>query len=139
LPPSGANVTATYNGSYAETHTVYGAMGIPEPAGSDTGGVEINANFGASTVSIFFTSGFLHQVFGGGAEPLGSITSNGGYSAELSTFSNAFPAGLRIIGAFYGPSTPLQAPLETAGTFSGTLGSTLSSTGTINGSFGAHR
>jgi hypothetical protein len=154
LPPTGANITATYNGVYAESHTVYKNEGALEPAGSDTGGIQLSANFGTGNVSLIFTSGFLLEMFGINQAPngprfpnaQGSIGSTGGYTLSASNYSNLDPAFLGMNGAFYGPSSPSQAPLETAGTFSGRLGNILSVTqtgtpvyGSITGSFGAHR
>lgn len=145
LPPSGANIAATYDGVYAESHTAYGAAGIPEPAGSDTGAVQINANFGTQSVSMSFTSGWLRQHAVATTVPGGSITSNGLYAVNASDFSSLIPIIIHVNGAFYGPSLPSQAPPETVGTFSGTIGSagnlngTITSAGTITGSFGAHR
>jgi hypothetical protein len=145
LPPTGADITAAYNGTYAETHTAYNSFGTMEPAGSDTGGIQINADFGARTFAVTFTSGFVYRMLGVneslGANGRGSINSNGSYSVTASNLSNAFPASVTVNGAFYGPSNPSQAPLETAGTFSGRIGTRPDGTvtGFLTGSFGAHR
>jgi hypothetical protein len=145
LPPTGANITATYNGTYAETHTAYLTVGPPpgggpqvliqNPAGSGTGGIQINADFGARTVEVLPTSGLLSAVQF--VPAIGSIANTGTYSALSFDPSPIGYVNITFNGAFYGPSTPSQAPRETAGTFNGTFGE--AGSGSIVGSFGAHR
>jgi hypothetical protein len=131
LPPLGANVSATYNGLYVESHSA-GMLGDQQLSpGVDTGAMSVTANFGQRTLTSAFTSGILGAASSFLPAP---INADGTYSVFNGNGSSLAKIQFTASGRFYGPSAPTQAPPETAGTLSGTIGSA-----NMTGTFGAHR
>jgi hypothetical protein len=133
LPPPQANITASYNGTYVGANVAGTFAMAPLAAGTFTGALRLDANFGTDTIASAFTTGILS-----GSTSLGSpgtINPNGTYAIpNNSNLSAGGSVHFSMSGAFYGPSTPTQAPPETAGTLAGMIG-----TASFTGSFGAHR
>jgi hypothetical protein len=116
IPSSG---TATYNGSYIGT-----AFARSNPANSMpiSGGLQLSANFGSSSISSTFTSGAL-------ADPTKAPTQTGSISGtSFTTGGNA--AAYVLHGQFFGAG---------ATEATGTMGGSLSGQTDFSGAFGAHR
>lgn len=131
LPPQGAGITATYNGSYIANlaaNTIY--AGNPLAAGPFNGSVQISANFDTQALTATF-GGLLSSELS-----IGSTynAATGAYMIGGNTASNFALATFTMNGQFYGAPASRQAPPETAGTLSGTIGSS-----PYTGSYGAHR